>query len=103
MESGLEISQFVKVSQSLYCCLSVCLSIIKITFAPYAVVDCGELDDPDNGQVSLDETTFESIATYTCDPGFILTGNTVRICQENGNWSDSEPTCDGHLTITLLK
>ena len=59
------------------------------------VIDCGELDDPDNGQVSHDETTVGSIATYTCDPGFNIVGNMTRICQENGDWSGTEPTCEG--------
>ena len=58
-------------------------------------VDCGVLDDPNNGQVSLDGTTPGSNATYTCDPGFSLIGNMERICQQNGQWSGSEPTCEG--------
>ena len=61
----------------------------------YPVVDCGDLVDPMNGLVLLDETVFESIATYTCDPGFVLNGNMERICQANGNWSGTEPTCEG--------
>ena len=61
----------------------------------YTVVDCGDLDDPMNGRVSLDETVFESIATYTCDPGFVLVGNMERICQADGTWSGTEPTCEG--------
>ena len=66
------------------------------------VIDCGSLDDPTNGQVSLDETTVGSIATYTCDPGFMLIGNMERTCQENGEWSGNEPTCEGHLaTVTI--
>ena len=61
----------------------------------YTVVDCGDLEDPVNGQVSLDETVFESIATYMCDPGFVLIGNIERICQADGTWSGTEPACEG--------
>ena len=60
----------------------------------HAVVDCGSLDDPDNGQVSPHNTTFGSIATYVCDSGFNLIGNMQRTCQENEDWSGSEPTCE---------
>ena len=65
----------------------------KHTFHVHTVVDCGDLDDPINGQVSLSGTTFESIATYTCDPGFTLTRGVERTCRENGQWSGNEPFC----------
>ncbi len=33
-----------------------------------------------------------SMATYTCDTGFELTGTSVRRCFASG-WDESEPTC----------
>ena len=58
------------------------------------VVDCGVLPNPADGLVDLsDGTVFESVAGYSCNPGFQLEGTVTRTCQSNGRWSDSEPTC----------
>ena len=63
-----------------------------------AVVDCGDLTDPANGQVNHTvRTTCEQIATYSCNIGYNLVGNSIRVCQATGNWSQSAPTCDGML------
>ena len=68
----------------------------------HTVVDCGELDNPNNGQVSLDGIIFGSIATYTCDTGFNLIGDMERICQANGNWSESEPVCQSQFYTYII-
>ena len=59
---------------------------IPVYFYLSAVVDCGSLEDPDNGQVNFSNTTFESTANYTCDLGYNLNGNITRTCEpvENG-------------------
>ena len=60
------------------------------------VITCptdGVILDPENGQVSVGEITFSSIATYTCDDGFVLTGTSTRTCRDDGTWSDESPTC----------
>ena len=57
------------------------------------VVDCLNLTSPSNGEVSLNTTTFESVATYTCEEGYLLGGFPVRECQANGSWSEEEPFC----------
>ena len=58
------------------------------------VVDCGALTNPANGQVSLpDGTTFGETATYSCDTGYNLVGDSTRMCQATGMWSGSAPTC----------
>ena len=36
-------------------------------------------------------------ATYTCNPGYNLTGDATRMCQSDGMWSDSPPTCPRKL------
>lgn len=43
-------------------------------------------------------TTFNSVATYSCDSGFTLNGATMRICQQNETWSADAPTCESELT-----
>ena len=59
----------------------------------HTAVDCGDLPNPDNGQVTLTSTTFGSTANYTCDPGFELVGIAMRTCMANGEWSGEAPTC----------
>ena len=62
------------------------------------VVDCGSLTDPANSQVDLtSRTTFNQTATYSCNTGYNLTGDSTRTCQATGNWSGSAPTCVGML------
>ena len=41
-----------------------------------------------------------SIVTYTCDPGYNITsGDEIQICLESGNWSSSQPLCEGNVKI----
>ena len=56
-------------------------------------MDCGGLDNPLNGQVTLTGTEFGSFATYECNAGFNLVGNVERTCQESGDWSGTDPVC----------
>ena len=60
-----------------------------------SAVDCGSLPAPDNGQVNVSATTFNSTATYSCDAGYELNGNQSRTCLFSGNWSGNEPSCTG--------
>ena len=62
------------------------------------VVDCGSLTDPANGQVDLTSgTIFRQTATYSCNTGYNLVGDSTRTCQATGVWSGSAPTCEGML------
>ena len=56
-------------------------------------MDCGPLSDLLNGSVDINQTVFESIVRYTCDTGYVLDGADTRICQANGIWSGTEPSC----------
>ena len=58
-------------------------------------VDCGPAPEPEHGSVWLinGTTTFSSQASYTCEADYRLQGRTTRLCQEDGNWSSSLPTC----------
>ena len=58
------------------------------------MVDCGSLEDPDNGQVEFSNTTFESTVNYTCDLGYNLNGNSTHTCEANGEWSENPPSCE---------
>ena len=59
-------------------------------------VDCGTLTNPVNGQVSHPGgTTFGQTATYSCNTGYNLVGDSTRTCQATRVWSGSAPICQG--------
>ena len=61
-------------------------------------MDCGNLTDPANGQASHTAgTTFGQTATYSCNTGYNLVGDSSSTCQDTGNWSGSASTCQGVL------
>ena len=65
-------------------------------------MDCGTLNNPANGQVGQTAgTTFGQTATYTCNPGYNLVGDSSRTCQATGVWSGSIPTCQCMLLPNL--
>ena len=61
-------------------------------------MDCGTLSDPANGQVNhTSGTTLGQTATYSCNTGYNLVGNSTRTCQSTGNWFGRAPICQGML------
>lgn len=64
-------------------------------------VDCGSLEDPKDGTVSLTGTTFISVATYSCDSDYVLMGDEARTCLETGLWSGSTPTCSKSMYMYM--
>ena len=72
--------------------------------AQVVIVDsCDPLPPPENGNVDASITTIGSVATYSCNNGFLLSGDSQRICQMNGFWSGSAPTCLGMIMIDILQ
>lgn len=71
------------------------LFIIVYTCQHTLIVDgCGYLDLPENGQVILSGMNVGSIATYSCNSGFEVTGKyPTRTCQSDGRWSGTAPVC----------
>ncbi len=66
---------------------------IQIYFCRLAV-NCSSLDAPTNGAVDTSSgTTFNQVATYSCIPGYMISGATTRTCQASGSWSPAPPTC----------
>jgi len=56
--------------------------------------DCGLLSHPANGQVMLlNGTTLGSVANYSCNPGYTLSGPMSRACVEISVWSGFNPGC----------
>ena len=64
-------------------------------------VRCPDLQNPQNGQVRQQGNEAGDRATYICNSGYELVGQSTRICQTNGQWSPGEPTCS-RLGIKLM-
>ena len=63
----------------------------------FPVVDCGILTSPLNGLVSVNQTSFNAMVLYGCRYGYQLLGNSSRTCLASGEWSNSEPQCEGEV------
>ena len=68
--------------------------IVGIAFA-FVAVNCGGLSSPMNGSISGNLTVYPNIVKFSCDPGFILRGSSVRNCQSNGTWGGYNTVCRG--------
>ncbi len=79
------------------------LSNINKLFFP-TVIECPPLLTITNGMISyspddIPDYDLGTEATYTCEAGFYLEGNEVRVCMDDdgmdiiGAWSGQEPTC----------
>ena len=66
----------------------------------YIGTRCPALVNPANGMVMLTADRPEDNATYTCDAGFVLVGDAMLTCQDDGMWSDVPPTCQGITSDT---
>ena len=84
-------------------------AIIKLNFKNVFIeafllstaMDCGALPNPANGLVNnTNGTTFGQTATYSCNTGYNLVGNSTRMCQATGVWSGSAPTCERMLLVS---
>ena len=73
-------------------------------------ITCSELTTLGNGTISTNTSSnslilgLGSVAIYTCNVGFVLVGQTTRVCEDTnggtvttGTWSGSAPTCEGDL------
>ena len=91
----------------LFCLFASCLLWLAVTkhFRCYffatcsagVVVDCGPLDNPENGRVNVTGTTEGSTATYSCFLGYRLKEVVTRTCAAEG-WSGTVPTCEREST-----
>ena len=70
-------------------------------------IECPGLPNPPNGETTYSSDTsapfdFGTAATYICDTGFGLSGDSMRMCRGNGSsttgeWSGVAPSCQGKL------
>ena len=62
-------------------------------------ITCGDPGVPLNGSVSSNGSFVNDVANFTCDFGFELEGDTQRVCEENGMWSNMVPNCTRKLLL----
>ena len=60
-------------------------------------IDCGQPPSPGvNGLVMYNSTLLGANADYICNNGYQLnTNSTNRVCLSSGNWSGTDPVCEG--------
>ena len=69
-----------------------CVCWVLFYIVVFLSVSCSALSI-DHGSVTSD-TTVGSVATYTCDSGYVLVGGSQqRTCQDNGTWDGNELSC----------
>jgi len=56
---------------------------------------CDEPAPLENGYWIGNELWEGKNVTYRCNKGYWLRGPFVRVCNEIGNWTEEEPTCEG--------
>ena len=72
-------------------------------FLILTAVNCGNLTDPANGSVAHTAgTDVGQTATYSCNTGYHLVGDSTRTCQNRGNWSGDAPTCQGKFIMSTV-
>ena len=72
-----------------------CYIAVELLMDFFFAADCGVLDKPSNGNVSLsDGTIMGSVANYSCSAGYAIEGGATRTCQASGSWSGTAPTCE---------
>ncbi|KAI8510944.1 hypothetical protein Bbelb_118600 [Branchiostoma belcheri] len=56
-------------------------------------LQCPTLTAPTNGALSTTATSYQTVVTFTCDPGYVLNGTTNITCTADGTWDNPVPTC----------
>ena len=72
-----------------------------VTFFFVTAVQCTSLPAIANGNVAMVSLRVGSMAEYSCDPGFLLTGPQTRTCQSGGVWGGREPACTSECVHEL--
>lgn len=67
----------------------------------FSAIGCSKPSGIANGKLlSSGDLFYEyNVITYQCDFGFVMIGESQRTCQGNGQWSGSEPQCEGVCLI----
>ena len=81
----------------MYCYSNLSLSLSLSLNSIGNECDPNDLSDPENGMVTFDSISLGSVATYTCNQAYNLSGLATRTCVRIGAntvWSGQAPTCE---------
>ena len=70
---------------------------------PAATIECPRLSDPRYGSVRVNGLQPGSVARYKCNSKFKLSGNPIRSCQSDGQWSGKAPTCIHEIQLIGIR
>jgi len=73
------------------------LVVCFILFIYFLVLCIDPPSPPSNGNISCNFTGvphYEDQCSFSCDPGYELTGSSIRQCLSNESWSGANVTCD---------
>ena len=59
----------------------------------FRLVLCPAISTPDSGSVIVSADGSVTIATFSCEFGYYISGDATLRCLENGNWDAEEPIC----------
>lgn len=71
----------------------------------FSVVDCGKVPTMLYGSANYinGSTYLGSRLSYSCVRNYRLVGVQSRVCQENGQWSDGSPRCEGEFEPKVVQ
>ena len=67
---------------------------IILLYTKKTEITCPKLTPPKYGKVRISGYCVDDYAVYGCAYGHQISHKDRRVCQEDGTWSGSEPTCD---------
>ena len=70
------------------------MSLLKSNFVFFLAI-CQKVPSIKNGQVSGNGTQEGDEVIFACGQNFVLVGEKVLQCMNNGKWNASEPECKG--------
>ena len=87
------------------------MSPVKLPKDNYSIVVTTTCTDPTptNGRLATVTNNGQflrrTFVSFACNSGFTLTGSTYSICQDDGNWNPTPPTCtqEGTKKDTIKK
>ncbi|XP_077451119.1 CUB and sushi domain-containing protein 1-like isoform X2 [Stigmatopora argus] len=56
-------------------------------------ITCGHPGNPANGRTNASEFNLNDVVNFTCNKGYVLSGNARAQCRLNGQWSSPLPLC----------
>ena len=86
--------------------------LLRFVYFCITAIECSMVNALPNGTVMYSVDTvapfeFGTVATLSCDNGFFLDGDDVRVCEDDdqldtvGVWSESNATCEGKLAVRI--